>query len=131
MEIIPIGVVRSPYKTPEEAPKQGKNTPALAEIQIEEKFVRGLDGIEAHPYLIVMYWAHQIDRGRAISDLFVIEKQRGTFATRSPKRPNPICLCLVKLIKREKNKLIVQWLDALDGSPVIDVKPYFPKIDSP
>ena len=129
MEFLPIGVVRSPYKTVDEAPYQGREVEALSEIKIYGKFSEALEGIERHSYLIVLYWAHQVDRNKTMREL--TQKERGVFSTRSGKRPNPICLCLVELIKRKNNSLIVKWLDAVDGSPVLDIKPYFKELDAP
>ncbi|ADP76913.1 protein of unknown function UPF0066 [Methanothermus fervidus DSM 2088] len=124
MELYPIGIVKSQYNKRKEAPRQGRRSENKSIIKIFKKYRDGLKGIEKYKYLIVLYW---MDRGNR--DVLVV-KRGGVFATRSPDRPNPIGMCLVKLEKVEGNKLIVKWLDALNGSPIIDIKPYFKDLDS-
>ncbi len=129
MILKPIGVVKSPFETQTDAPRQGRFSDAVSEIEIFEEYVDGLYKIENFRYLIVLYWMDRASRER----LRVIPpgetEERGVFTTRSPSRPNPIGLCVVEVVEVERNRLKVRWLDALDGSPVIDIKIYSPELD--
>ncbi len=96
-------------------------------IAVEPRFAEGLEGIEAHRHLWVLYWMHELPaeerrRLRAHPQGDRSRAKRGVFALHSPFRPNPIGLTRVKLVKREGRRLIVEGLDAHDGSPVLDIK---------
>jgi len=93
-----------------------------------DAYAPALAGIEARGRLLVLYWADRSKRDVLRSDRF---PGRGIFDTRSPERPNPINVCVVELLKREGNALIVRGLDALDGSPLLDLKPYQSEADAP
>ncbi len=127
MKLKPIGVIRSPYRTREEAPHQGKG---ISRIELKDEFSEGLRDIESFSHLHVFYW---LDRSEGFS-LSVRTpwdpEPKGLFATRTPNRPNPIGYSVVRLVERRGNVLTVEGLDAIDGTPVIDIKPYIPKIDS-
>lgn len=127
--IHPIGVVRSPYKVREDAPRQGRLSDTVSEIVIDEKYLPGLDDVEKKSHLIILSWFDRSDRTllRATPPHEKIE--HGVFATRSPNRPNPVAFSVVDLLGREGNILRVRGLDALDGTPVVDIKPYYPDID--
>lgn len=107
-----------------------------AKIKIYEKFEKGLKGIDQFSHLIVLFWFHKNDDRRSRATLLVHPKKRsdlpltGVFATRSPVRPNLIGLCVVRLLKIEKNILAVDGLDALGGTPIIDIKAYVPHRDA-
>lgn len=130
-QVKPIGVIRSPYKNLRETPRQGKLCETLCEIEVYPEYVEGLEGIEAYRHLIILYWMHRSRRDKVRARPPNAERERGVFSTRSPDRPNPIGLCLTELVAVEDNRLKVRWLDALDGSPLLDVKPYQAEIDSP
>lgn len=127
----PIGVIRSPYQDIVEAPQQGRYAPVLSTIEIYPEFEEGLEGIEQYTRIFILSWFH---RGRR--DLLFVHKPgrgdpRGVFATRSPHRPNPIGLTLVDLVERDGRRLSVRGLDAIDGTYILDIKPYVQDIDSP
>ncbi|SCG85381.1 tRNA (N6-threonylcarbamoyladenosine(37)-N6)-methyltransferase TrmO [Methanobacterium congolense] len=130
MKLEPIGVVISPYKDREDAPRQGRESEVVSKIIIFEDYKEGMEGLEDRSHLIVLYWANRADR----NILKVVPpsktQKRGVFATRSPSRPNPISMCIVDLLEINGKILRVKGLDALDGSPVLDIKPYSPGIDS-
>ncbi|HZD43856.1 MAG TPA: tRNA (N6-threonylcarbamoyladenosine(37)-N6)-methyltransferase TrmO [Methanomicrobiales archaeon] len=124
-----IGVVHSPYKTRAQAPRQGRSSSAISEIEIFPQYAEGLHLIDRNRYLIVLSWFHLAER-----DLLSVtpphrSEEHGVFATRSPARPNPIALSLVKLRGIEGNVIRVAWLEAVDGTPVIDIKPYSRELD--
>lgn len=107
-----------------------------AEIRIFQEFCSGLKGLDAFSHLIVLYWAHQRDTEEERRTLLVFPRKHavnvevGVFASRSPSRPNPICLCVVELLKLEGCSLTVRGLDAFEGTPIIDIKPYIPRADA-
>jgi len=105
-------------------------------VRVFPEFCAGLKGIEDFSHLIILYWIHLRDNEEERSTLLVFPKRHavkvktGVFASRSPSRPNPIGLCVVELLKVEKCVLTVKGLDAFEGSPIIDIKPYIPRADS-
>jgi tRNA-Thr(GGU) m(6)t(6)A37 methyltransferase TsaA len=129
IELHPIGYVRSPYKEKKDDPRQGRLSDTVSEIVIHDQYLAGLDDVERKTHLIVLSWFDRADRTvlRATPPHEGIE--HGVFATRSPNRPNPIALCMVDLIERKGNILRVRGLDALDCTPVVDIKPYSSDID--
>lgn len=128
-EIRPIGHVRSPYKEKKDAPRQGRLSDTISEIVIDERYLTGLDGVEKKSHLIVLSWFDQADRTllRATPPHEGVE--HGVFATRSPNRPNPVAFSVVDLLGRKGNVLRVRGLDALDDTPVVDIKPYAQDLD--
>lgn len=119
-----IGVVRSPYKTRKDAPFQGRHTKDIATLEIFEEYEPGLLDIEDCSHLIVLYWLDRGDRSVLKTRTPWGPKVHGVFATRSPNRPNPIGFCVADLVERNGRFLKVRGLDALDDSPLIDIKPY-------
>ncbi|HEX7519710.1 MAG TPA: tRNA (N6-threonylcarbamoyladenosine(37)-N6)-methyltransferase TrmO [Candidatus Deferrimicrobium sp.] len=144
----PIGVVRSVLKDPGDAPKQGALTDQEAEIVVDPAYLPALDGLErrvapagktvfgesAHRKdgkIIVMCWMHRADRGRLKVHPRDQEElpERGVFSTRSPHRPNPVSLHTVTLLSIDRNVLRVRGMDAIDGTPVVDIKSHSPELD--
>jgi tRNA-Thr(GGU) m(6)t(6)A37 methyltransferase TsaA len=107
-----------------------------ARIRIFQEYCAGLKGIEEYSHLIILYWFHLRDNEKERQTLLVFPRrhevnvEKGVFACRSPSRPNPIALCVVQLLKAENCVLTVKGLDALEGSPIVDIKPYLPRADS-
>jgi len=126
----PIGVIRSPYRSMDEAPFQGRFSEEEAELEIFEEYAEGLKDVEASRYLILLYWGHLADRSVLQTVTPWGPEVRGVFACRSPSRPNPVEFCVVELLRREGKRLVVRGLDAVDGSTVVDIKPYSARIDS-
>jgi tRNA-Thr(GGU) m(6)t(6)A37 methyltransferase TsaA len=125
MEIRPIGVVESPLTDPASAPKQGFEGSPEASIVLGPEVLEGLDGIAAGDEIIVLTW---LDRARR--DVLrthprddLSNPERGVFSTRSPARPNPIGLHRVRVLSVDGARLLVADLEALDGTPVVDIKP--------
>jgi tRNA (adenine37-N6)-methyltransferase len=107
----------------------------VSEIVLDESLTDGLDGIEDFSHLLVLYWMHRAAEAEPVrmrrrpqgrEDMPEI----GIFAQRARHRPNPIGVTAVTLLRRDKNRLVVQGLDAIDGTPVVDVKPYVPNYDT-
>jgi L-fuculose-phosphate aldolase len=144
----PIGVVRSPLKDPADAPKQGALTGQEAEIVVDPGYLPALDGLERrvapkgnavlddsasrrNGKIVVLCWMHGADRGRLKVHPRDQEElpERGVFSTRSPHRPNPVSLHTVTLLSIVGNVLRVRGMDAIDGTPVVDIKSHSPELD--
>jgi len=132
MSLIPIGTVRGPLKEPTYERLNLKEI--ISEIIINESLTEALDGLDGFSHLIVLYWMHLATREKKRLKTHPMGRQdvpsQGLFATRSPNRPNPLGKTTVRLLERKGNVLRVQGLDAIDGTPVIDIKPYMPGYDS-
>jgi tRNA-Thr(GGU) m(6)t(6)A37 methyltransferase TsaA len=125
----PVGVVRSPYKETREIPKgPGAQHDAEGVLEIRPEFEAGLTDIEGFSHLFVI-WAFDRSEGHALLVTPPTDNRpHGVFATRSPRRPNPIGLTVVELLGREGPELRVRGLDMLDGTPILDIKPYLTSI---
>jgi tRNA-Thr(GGU) m(6)t(6)A37 methyltransferase TsaA len=124
-ELRPVGVIRSELKSRSQAPKQGGEGAPDAWLEVELSVVDALDGIVAGDEIIVLTWLHEAHR-----DVLKVHPRSdprrrltGVFATRSPDRPNPIGLHQVTVREVEKNRLRIGPIEAIDGTPVIDIKP--------
>ena len=124
MQLQEIGVVHNDYKSLTDIPRQGRMSEEISEIEIHPNFSDGLLKIEQNKHLIVLYWAHLAKRDILKTIPPAAREIHGVFASRSPGRPNPLSLCIAELIERNGDILRVKGLDALDGSSVIDIKPY-------
>ena len=125
-----MGVIHSPYREPGEAPRQGCFSDRTVELEIYPRFAEGLKDVEQATHLIVLYWCHQACRDTLQTRTPFGPEIRGVFACRSPSRPNPIAFCVAELLEVKENRLLVRGVDALDGSPLIDIKPYSSEVDS-
>ncbi|HNW95360.1 MAG TPA: tRNA (N6-threonylcarbamoyladenosine(37)-N6)-methyltransferase TrmO [Anaerolineaceae bacterium] len=126
----PIGVIHTPYQTDGEAPRQAANSRDVGEVVLRPELAEGLEGIEAFPYIILIFAFHLApapEKLKVISWRDGVE--RGVFATRSPHRPNPLGISIVKLLRREGSRLFVEGVDMLDGTPLLDIKPYYSDLD--
>jgi tRNA (adenine37-N6)-methyltransferase len=133
MTLSSIGTVKSDLKEPVSTHLDLKKI--VAEIEIDPQLNDALDGLEGFSHIIVLYWMHHALffnkkrlKAHPMGNKDVTEK--GLFAVRTPNRPNPIGKSTVRLLERHGNILKVQGLDAIDGSPVLDIKPYIPGYDS-
>jgi tRNA-Thr(GGU) m(6)t(6)A37 methyltransferase TsaA len=125
----PIGVVQSPYKTTKEIPKGfGVKHEAEGVLQIEQEFEAGLTDIEGFSHLFVIWNFDRSEGFELLGTPPIDDRPHGVFATRSPRRPNPIGLTVVELLRREGCNLQVRGVDMLDGTPILDIKPYLSSI---
>lgn len=125
----PIGIIHTPYKTPEDAPCQGRGIESICNIKIFPEYEDGLKDIEGFSHLIILYYFHRCRKRTLLFEMPSEGIPHGIFTTRLPYRPNPLGLSVVTLLNREKNNLYVKEMDAADGSIVLDIKPYIPGID--
>jgi formylmethanofuran dehydrogenase subunit E len=122
-----IGIIHSPYKNVEEAPRQGAET--LSEIEIYKEYEEGLTDIQDFTHLHVFYWLHKSEGYNLMVNTPWDNRPHGVFTTRSPNHPNPLAYSVVTLLERRDNVLRVLGLEAIDGTPVIDIKPYIKNLD--
>jgi len=125
-----IGRIRTPWRRREDCPKNARESDAICTIDLDPLFAPGLKGVETCTHVAVLYWMDQARRDLILQKPRHYGEQRGTFALRSPARPNPIALSVARLIRIEGSRLEVVGLDCLDGTPLLDIKPYFASTDA-
>jgi tRNA-Thr(GGU) m(6)t(6)A37 methyltransferase TsaA len=132
-ELYFIGRIRTPWKSRQDCPKnarEARETGAVGTIEVDPRWREALQGVETCSHLIVLYWFDRSRRDLVIQKPAHYRVGRGTFALRSPVRPNPLGLSVVALRKVEGTRLEVVGLDCLDGTPLLDIKPYFASADA-
>lgn len=128
-----IGRIRTPWARREDCPKNANEARAagvVCTIELEPRYAAGLTQVESCSHLLVLYWMDKARRDLMVQTPRHHGQARGTFALRSPVRPNPIAASVVELRKIEGCRLSVVGLDCLDGTPLIDLKPYFASTDA-
>jgi tRNA-Thr(GGU) m(6)t(6)A37 methyltransferase TsaA len=125
-----IGRIRTPWKTRDACPKNARESDAVCIVEIDPRFRDGLKDVETCSHLVLLYWMDKSPRNLVLQVPGHLGAQHGTFALRSPARPNPVAMSVVRLLRVEDSKLVVSGLDCLDGTPLIDIKPYFASTDS-
>ena len=125
-----IGRIRTPWSRREDCPKNARESDAVCTVEVDARWAQALHNIETCTHLLVLYWMHEARRDLVLQAPRHYNTPRGTFALRSPVRPNPIAMSVVKLLRIEGTTLSVVGLDCLDGTPLIDIKPYFASVDS-
>ncbi|NFD55693.1 tRNA (N6-threonylcarbamoyladenosine(37)-N6)-methyltransferase TrmO [Clostridium botulinum] len=125
IKLNPIGYIKSPFKNLEDIPPQNiyaKDKKAL--IEIKEELIEGLKDLDKNSHIIILFYFNKSKDFNLITKTPWSDEKKGVFSTRSPRRPNPIGLSIVKLIEIDHNKIIIEGIDMLDGTPVLDIKPY-------
>ena len=125
-----IGRIRTPWTNRKNCPKNARESDAACTVEIDARFAPGLKDVESCSHLVLLYWMDKAPRNLVLQVPDQYGEQHGTFALRSPARPNPIALSVVKLLKIDGNELQVVGLDCLNGTPLLDIKPYFASTDS-
>jgi len=125
-----IGRIHTPWKRREDCPKNPRESDALCTIVLEPRWIGGLQGLETVSHVVVLYWMDKARRDLVLQAPHHYREPRGTFALRSPVRPNPIAVSVARLIRVEGNRLFVSGLDCVDDTPLLDIKPYFASTDS-
>ncbi len=127
----PIGIIHSPYKEGKDIPIQGIFKDKIeAWIELEDKYVNGLKDLDKFSHAIIIYYFHKSQREEIEGKPFLEQNKHGIFAIRSPHRPNHIGLSIVKIKRIEGNKMYFTEVDVLDGTPLLDIKPYVKHFDS-
>lgn len=131
MELIcrPIGTIRSPFRERQGMPIQSALSDAEGTVEVDPAYAAGLEDIEGFSHLILIYWFHGSTGYNLTVRPFLDQQERGLFSTRYPARPNPIGISVVELVRREGNELRVRGVDVLDGTPLLDIKPFVPTFD--
>lgn len=124
-----IGTIHTRYESPEDMPIQLKGSDTKGTIVLSDEYIEGLDSIELFSHLILLYSFHKVNDTKLKVKPFLDSQERGIFATRTPVRPNHIGLSVVRLIEVKGNKLFVDNIDILNGTPLLDIKPYVPEFD--
>lgn len=125
-----IGRIRTPFKTRNDCPKNISQSTAEGRVEIDPRYAGGLADLSLYSHIWLMYWMDQARRDLIQQVPAHLDRPRGTFALRSPVRPNPIAMAAVELLDIEGTTLRVRNVDCIDGTPLVDIKPYFASIDS-
>lgn len=129
--INPIGVIHTPHKDIKNTPIQPLAAEGVAgTIELLPEFTKGLKDLEGFSHITVLYHFHKINGYELQVVPFMDKEKRGIFACKAPKRPNAIGISTIKLIRIEENILHVEQVDMLDGSPLFDIKPFYPRFDN-
>jgi tRNA (adenine37-N6)-methyltransferase len=125
----PIGVIHTPLTDKARAPIQATRSDALGTVDVEPGYADGLQDLEGFSHIILLYLFHQSEGYTLRVKPFLDDRLRGLFATRYPARPNPIGLSVVRLLARKGIRLEIEGVDMLDGTPLLDIKPYVAEFD--
>jgi tRNA-Thr(GGU) m(6)t(6)A37 methyltransferase TsaA len=125
-----IGRIRTPWKRREDCPKNARGSQEVCTVELDPRWTEGLQGLETVTHVVLLYWMDQARRDLVVQWPRHYAEHRGTFALRSPARPNPIALSVARLVGIDGNKLSVVGIDCLDDTPLLDIKPYFASTDS-
>jgi len=126
----PIGIIHSPFEDITGVPIQPTGACGIkGTVEIFPEFTEGLKDLEGFSHVILLYHFHRVQKSKLIVTPFMDSLAHGVFATRAPKRPNPIGLSIVKLLSIEQNILHVENVDIINGTPLLDIKPYVPEFD--
>ena len=127
----PIGIVHSPFKEAKGTPIQATAAEDISgTVEVFPKYADGLKDIEGFSHIILIYNFHLSRQSSLIVKPYLEDEEHGVFATRAPSRPNPIGISVVRLIRVKENILHVRDIDVVDGTPLLDIKPYVPEFDS-
>ncbi len=134
--VVFIGKIRSPWKTRAECPKnvvQARLRNQVATLEVDPPWRLGLDGVERYSHLILLYWMQEARRDLIVLTPHHRPEPTGVFSLRAPARPNPIAISTVRLIEvnQDTGILTIDAIDCLDGTPLVDIKPWFETVDTP
>jgi tRNA-Thr(GGU) m(6)t(6)A37 methyltransferase TsaA len=126
----PIGIIHTPHKDPKGTPIQPTAAQGIRGwVEVFPAYAKGLQDLNGFSHIILLYHFDRVREMKLKVKPFLDDEQRGVFATRAPVRPNPIGLSIVRLVNIEENRLIIEDVDILDGTPLLDIKPYVDKFD--
>jgi tRNA-Thr(GGU) m(6)t(6)A37 methyltransferase TsaA len=125
----PIGVIHSPFADKSQMPIQASRSQAVGQVEVYPEFAEGLQDVEGFSHIILLYVFHGSSGYALHVKPFLDDHVRGLFATRYPRRPNPLGLSVVRLLARRGALLEIEGVDVLDGTPLLDIKPYVPEFD--
>ena len=127
---VPIGVIHSKFKEPKGVPIQSAAAKGIeGTVEVFPEYVEGLEDLEGFSHIILIYHFHLSRHSTLKVKPYMDDRMHGVFATRAPARPNPIGISVVRLVGIERNVLYIQDVDIVDGTPLLDIKPYVPEFD--
>ncbi len=127
----PIGTIYTPHTTLQNMPIQPFSAKGIrGKIVLDKAYTTGLRDLDGFSHITLLYHFHKVEDYKMLVTPFMDKQKRGLFATRAPKRPNPIGLSTVKLINIQNNELIIEDVDMLNETPLLDIKPFFSKFDN-
>jgi tRNA (adenine37-N6)-methyltransferase len=124
-----IGILHTPFQTAAETPIQAVRSQAEGWLEVFPAFAAGLEGIESFSHIYLLYMLHKAAETRLRVTPFLDDREHGVYATRHPARPNHIGISVVELLARDGSRLDLRGVDMLDGTPLVDIKPYVPDFD--
>jgi tRNA-Thr(GGU) m(6)t(6)A37 methyltransferase TsaA len=125
-----IGLIHTPFQNAGEVPIQSSRSEATGLVEIFPEYLEGLEGVDEFSHVILVYVFHRVPEHTPLKvKPFLDDHVHGVFATRYPNRPNPLGISVVRMIGRKDNKLEITGADMLDGTPLLDIKPYVPDFD--
>lgn len=130
-EVKPIGIIHTQYESSTDVPLQPAFSQSKGRAEIYPEYVEALDSLDGFSHIILLYWFHKAKVPRMKVAPYMDVEKHGLFATRTPSRPNPIGLSIVELLKIESSTIYFKGADMLNGTPLLDIKPYVSKFDSP
>jgi len=125
-----IGRIHTPWVDREHCPKNARESDAVCTIELDQRWAAALNGLETCTHIVVLYWMDRSRRDLVVQVPRHYGEGRGTFALRSPARPNPIAMSVARLLRVEGTRLHVVGLDCFDNTPLLDIKPYFASTDA-
>lgn len=125
----PIGVIHSPFTEKSQTPIQASRSQARGVVEVFPEYAEGLQDLEGFSHIFLLYIFHESSGFTLLAKPFLDDQLHGLFATRYPCRPNQIGLSIVQLTARQGNTLEIEGVDMLDGTPLLDIKPYVPEFD--
>jgi tRNA-Thr(GGU) m(6)t(6)A37 methyltransferase TsaA len=126
----PIGIIHSPFSAKSTTPIQPSRSDSLGQIEVFPEYISGLQDLDGFSHIILIYLFHEAADYSLLVKPFLDDNKRGLFSTRYPSRPNPIGLSVVQLLSVSQNLLQTSGVDVLDGTPLLDIKPYIPEFDA-
>ena len=126
----PIGIIRSPFKEINGMPIQAKGAEGIpGRVELDKEFVAGLKDLQGFSHVFLIYHFHLSEGYSLEVKPFLDDQDHGVFATRAPRRPNPIGISIVRLVRVDGHTLHIEDVDVVDGTPLLDIKPYVPEFD--
>ena len=130
IELSPIGIIHSPFKEPKGTPIQTATAEDVeGKVEVFKEYMVGLKDLNGFSHIILLYHFHLTKGYSLLVRPYMDDTLRGVFATRAPRRPNPIGMSVVRLTRIEENILYIKDVDIVDGTPLLDIKPYVPDFD--
>lgn len=130
MQLTPIGTIETPFSESEGTPIQASSSKARGIVHVFDQYAEALDDLEGFERIWLLFWCHRAKPAKMKVIPYMDDVPHGLFATRSPSRPNPIGISCVKLEKIQGLDLHIYGADMLNGTPLLDIKPYAPKMDA-